>query len=144
SPLANHGGKLYNLPFNMNTFYQLWGVRTPGEARRKIEEQVNGYITKHPKNLEEQALSLVGPDIYRRFIKGYTEKQWGKSAAELPASIIKRIPLRFTFDNNYFNDRFQGVPIGGYNLLINALLEGIETKTNVDYFGDRPYFDGLA
>lgn len=144
SPLANYKGKLYNLPFNMNTFYQLWGVRTPDEARKKIQEQVNECFTKRPKNLEEQALSLVGLDIYQQLIKGYTEKQWGRAASELPPNIIKRIPLRFTFDNNYFNDCFQGVPMGGYNCLTNALLNGVEIRTETDYLKDRAYFNGLA
>ena len=127
SPIANYKGKLYNLPFNMNTFYQLWGVRTPAEARAKIQEQCREYehIT-HPQNLEEQALKLCGKDIYRQLIKGYTEKQWGRPATELPAFIIRRIPFRFIFDNNYFNDPYQGIPMGGYNRLIGALLENIE------------------
>lgn len=137
-PVANFHGELYNLPFNMNTFSQLWGVRTPDEAKAKIEEQraealvdLNG---REPQNLEEQALMLVGRDIYEKLIKEYTEKQWGRECKDLPAFIIKRLPVRFVFDNNYFNDSYQGIPIGGYNVLINKLLEGIETKNNCDFF----------
>ncbi len=137
SPLANYHGALYNLPFNMNTFHQLWGVRTPAEAKQIIAAQVARAKITNPRNLEEQALSLVGHDIYAKLIKGYTEKQWGRKAAELPAFIIKRLPLRFTYDNNYFNDKYQGIPIGGYNKLVDALLKGIPTKTNVDFFQDR-------
>ena len=139
-PVANYHGELYNLPFNMNTFYQMWGVRTPEEAQTKInnqkleiKEQLKG---RTPANLEEQALLLVGKDIYEKLIKEYTEKQWGRPCTELPAFIIRRLPLRFVFDNNYFNDPYQGIPIGGYNLLINKLLEGAEVKTNCDFFGD--------
>lgn len=145
SPLANFEGRLYNLPFNMNTFYQLWGVRTPAEAQAKIAEQRAKYahITE-PANLEEQALTLYGDDIYRILIKGYTEKQWGRAATELPAFIIRRVPFRFTFDNNYFNDRFQGIPCGGYNALTDALLDGIEVRTGCDYLADRAQFDALA
>ena len=145
SPLANFEGRLYNLPFNMNTFYQLWGVRTPAEAQAKIAEQRAKYahITE-PANLEEQALTLCGDDIYRILIKGYTEKQWGRAATELPAFIIRRVPFRFTFDNNYFNDRFQGIPCGGYNALTDALLNGIEVRTGCDYLADRAQFDALA
>ena len=165
SPVANYKGKLYNLPFNMNTFYQMWGVTTPEEAQAKIDEQKaslnlsqgqddhrtpvpdsaphpsegrgpwqGGRGTQSPKNLEEQAISLVGEDIYRILIKDYTEKQWGRPCTELPAFIIKRLPLRFTFDNNYFNDKYQGIPIGGYNKLIDGLLEGVDTLTGVDFF----------
>ncbi len=127
SPLAYYEGKLYNLPFNMNTFYQLWGVKTPAEAKAKIAEQRKAYeFISEPANLEEQALKLCGKDIYTRLIKGYTEKQWGRPATELPAFIIKRVPFRFIFDNNYFNDAYQGIPKGGYNVLIDALLEGIK------------------
>jgi len=144
SPLANYEGKLYNLPFNMNTFYQLWGTNTPSQAKEVIQKQIDQINISSPSNLEEQALSLVGSDIYEKFIKGYTEKQWGCSATELPASIIKRIPVRFTFDNNYFNDKYQGIPIGGYNVLIDGLLEGIETKTGVDYFKDKNQLDTIA
>lgn len=144
SPLANYKGDLFNLPFNMNTFYQLWKVKTPEEAKAKIAEQISELKIKKPKNLEEQALSLVGRDIYEKFIKGYTEKQWGRKATELPAFIIKRIPIRFNFDNNYFNDKYQGIPIGGYNKLINALLKGIETKTNIDFFKEKESLEKIA
>lgn len=144
SPLAYSKGKLYNLPFNMNTFYQLWGTKTPQEAKEKIEEQIAVYGVENPKNLEEQALSLVGKDIYENFIKEYTEKQWGRKATELPAFIIKRLPIRFTFDNNYFNDKYQGIPVGGYNKLIEGLLQDVEVKTGVDYFSDKETFDKLA
>ena len=145
SPIANYKGKLYNLPFNMNTFYQLWGVRTPEEAIKKIEEQKAefGYI-KEPKNLEEQALILGGKDIYEKLIKGYTEKQWGRPATDIPAFIIKRLPFRFTFDNNYFNDIYQGIPIGGYTLLVEKLLEGIEYKLGVNYLENKEYWDSIA
>lgn len=151
SPVANYRGKLYNLPFNMNTFYQMWGVRIPEEAQLKIEEQKAEAIArmymegvKEPRNLEEQAQLLIGKDIYEKLIKGYTEKQWGRKCTELPAFIIKRLPVRFVFDNNYFNDRYQGIPIGGYNKLIDGLLEGIETRTNVDFFENRSYWESLA
>lgn len=144
SPMANYKGELYNLPFNMNTFYQLWGVKTPNEARAKIQEQVAQLNIKKPKNLEEQALSLVGTDIYEKLIKGYTEKQWGRKATELPAFIIKRLPVRFTFNNNYFNDKYQGIPIGGYNKLIEGLLKGVETKIGVDFFTNRNELDKIA
>ena len=145
SPLASYKGKLYNLPFNMNTFNQLWNVNTPDQAKKKIEEQRRSYqhIIK-PANLEEQALVLCGDDIYNAFVKEYTEKQWGKPATELPAFIIKRIPFRFTFDNNYFNDPYQGIPINGYDMLINNLLEGIEVKTNTNYLENRDFFDNVA
>ena len=137
-PVANFHGELYNLPFNMNTFSQLWGVRTPDEAKAKIEEQRTEVLVdlngREPQNLDEQALLLVGRDIYEKLIKEYTEKQWGRDCKDLPAFIIKRLPVRFVFDNNYFNDSYQGIPIGGYNVLINKLLEGIETKTNCDFF----------
>lgn len=137
SPVAMHGGRLYNLPFNMNTFYQLWGVRTPGDARAKIAEQTAAHATRDPKNLEEQALCLVGRDIYETLIQGYTEKQWGMDARELPAFIIKRIPLRFTFDNNYFTDRYQGIPIGGYTRIIAQMLDGATVLLDTDFFSDR-------
>ena len=141
SPVANYKGKLYNLPFNMNTFHQMWGVKTPEEAKAKIEEQkaeaVAALNGREPKNLEEQALTLVGKDIFYTLIKEYTEKQWGRKCTELPAFIIKRLPLRFVFDNNYFNDRYQGIPIGGYNKLIDGLLEGVECKTDVDFFNSE-------
>ncbi len=140
SPVANYKGKLYNLPFNMNTFYQMWGVTTPDEAMAKIEEQKAEAVAKmkadgvtEPRNLEEQAKTLIGTDIYERLIKGYTEKQWGRKCTELPAFIIKRLPVRLVFDNNYFNDKYQGIPIGGYNKLIDSLLDGIETRTGVDF-----------
>lgn len=145
SPVANYQGKLYNLPFNMNTFYQMWGVTTPEEAEKKLEEQRFEAIEKmqaegiqEPRNLEEQALSLIGKDIYERLIKGYTEKQWGRKCTDLPAFIIKRLPIRLVFDNNYFNDGYQGIPKGGYNKLIEALLEGVETKVSMNFFD---YFD---
>jgi UDP-galactopyranose mutase len=145
APLACYQGKLYNLPFNMNTFYQLWGTRTPAEAQAKIAEQRRKYAhIKTPRNLEEQALKMCGEDIYIRLIKGYTEKQWGRAATELPAFIIKRIPFRFTFDNNYFNDPYQGIPIGGYNRLIDALLRDIEVRTNINYITQRSELAGIA
>lgn len=138
SPVANYKGKLYNLPFNMNTFYQMWGVTTPAEALAKIEEQKADALAalngREPANLEEQALTLVGKDIFEKLIKEYTEKQWGRKCTDLPAFIIKRLPVRLTFDNNYFNDKYQGIPIGGYNKLIDGMLQGIETRTSVDFF----------
>lgn len=144
SPIANYKGKLYNLPFNMNTFYQMWGVTTPEEAAAKIESQRLEAGIVNPKNLEEQAISLIGKDIYYTLIRDYTEKQWGRKATELPAFIIKRLPVRFTFDNNYFNDKYQGIPVGGYTALIEKMLEGVEVRLNTDYFDDKPYFDSLA
>jgi UDP-galactopyranose mutase len=144
SPVANHAGKLYNLPFNMNTFYQLWGAITPEEAQQKIQDQIASLNITEPQNLEEQALKLVGTDIYEKLIKGYTEKQWGRKATELPAFIIKRLPVRFTFDNNYFNDKYQGIPIGGYNKLSAGLLDGIEVRLNTNFFDDPEYFKSLA
>lgn len=144
SPVAFYKDEVYNLPFNMNTFQQLWGVRTPEEAQNKIEEQVKASGIKDPKNLEEQAISLVGIDIYEKLIKGYTEKQWGRKASELPAFIIKRLPVRFTYDNNYFNDKYQGIPIGGYNKLIEGLLDGIEVRLEVDFFAQREEFTQIA
>ncbi|MDK0636337.1 UDP-galactopyranose mutase [Clostridium perfringens] len=144
SPVANYKGELYNLPFNMNTFYQLWGTKTPLEAKQKIEEQKKEARIEEPKNLEQQAISLVGNDIYEKLIKGYTEKQWGKKATELPAFIIKRLPVRFTFDNNYFNDMYQGIPIGGYNIIINKLLEGIKVNLEIDFFRNREKLESLA
>lgn len=145
SPVANYKGKLYNLPFNMNTFYQMWGVTTPEEALAKIEEQkaeaVAALSGREPRNLEEQALVLVGKDIFETLIKEYTEKQWGRKCVELPAFIIKRLPVRLVFDNNYFNDKYQGIPVGGYNKLIDGLLDGVECKTNVDFFQSE-YRDG--
>ena len=148
SPVANYKGKLYNLPFNMNTFYQMWGVTTPEEAQAKIDEQKAQYseelrvkneesgLPNEPHNLEEQAMLLVGKDIYQKLIKGYTEKQWGRKCTELPAFIIKRLPVRLVFDNNYFNDKYQGIPVGGYNRLTDGLLDGIETRTGIDFFTD--------
>ena len=148
SPVANYKGKLYNLPFNMNTFYQMWGVTQPEEAKAIIEEQRRQALAelngREPQNLEEQALSLVGREIYETLIKGYTEKQWGRACDELPAFIIRRLPLRFVFDNNYFNDLYQGIPIGGYNKLIEGLLQGIETRTNCDFFSNRSELTDLA
>jgi UDP-galactopyranose mutase len=144
SPVANYKGKLYNLPFNMNTFYALWGVITPAEAQAKITEQRKEAGIIEPGNLEEQAISLVGKDIYGILIKGYTEKQWGRKCTELPVFIIKRLPVRFTFDNNYFNDTYQGIPIGGYNKLTEGLLNGIETQCNTDFFEHRQYWESSA
>ena len=148
SPVANYKGKLYNLPFNMNTFYQMWGVITPEQAKAKIEEQKAEAVAmlsgREPQNLEEQALTLVGKDIFEKLIKEYTEKQWGRKCTELPAFIIKRLPVRLVFDNNYFNDRYQGIPIGGYNKLVDGLLDGVETKTEVDFFDDRNYWESVA
>lgn len=152
-PVANYKGKLYNLPFNMNTFCQMWGVTTPEEAKAKIEEQKTEAVAAlnggEPRNLEEQALCLVGKDIFRKLIKEYTEKQWGRDCKDLPAFIIKRLPVRMVFDNNYFNDKYQGIPVGGYNKLIDGLLEGVECKTNVDFFHSeynewRKYADKLV
>lgn len=144
SPLANYKDSLYNLPFNMNTFYQLWNIKSPTEAEEKIKNQVKiaGFIK--PKNLEEQAISMVGQEIYEILIKGYTEKQWGRKAIDLPTFIIKRLPVRFTYDNNYFNDKYQGIPIGGYNKLITGLLKNIEVRTGVDFFKNRSELTDLA
>ena len=151
SPIANFKGKQYNLPFNMNTFYQMWGVLTPAEAQAKIEEQRQEALERmkadgvtEPRNLEEQAQLLIGKDIYEILIKGYTEKQWGRKCSELPAFIIKRLPVRFVHDNNYFNDRFQGIPIGGYNKLVDGLLEGVEIKLNTDFFDNRQHWEQVA
>ena len=144
SPVARYKNELYNMPFNMNTFNKLWGVITPKEAKEKIEEQIKESEIRHPSNLEEQAISLVGKDIYEKLIKGYTEKQWGKIACELPSFIIKRIPVRFTYDNNYFNDSYQGIPIGGYTQIIEKMLYGADIRLNADYFSDRVYYDSLA
>ena len=151
SPVANYQGKLYNLPFNMNTFYQMWGVTTPEEARRIIDQQKADTTKKlqemgveEPRNLEEQALMLIGKDIYEKLIKGYTEKQWGRKCCDLPAFIIKRLPVRMVFDNNYFNDKYQGIPIGGYNKLIDGLLKGVETRTNTNFFEDRKHWESIA
>ena len=134
SPIAIYKDELYNLPFNMNTFSKMWGVKTPQEARAKIDEQVEQLHINEPKNLEEQALSLVGTDVYTKLVKGYTEKQWGRECRDLPAFIIRRLPCRFTYDNNYFNDRYQGIPIGGYTKMVARMLEGVEVRLNTDYF----------
>lgn len=151
SPVANYEGKLYNLPFNMNTFYQMWEVITPDAAHAKIKEQrseaeaaMRAAGIMEPHNLEEQALILVGRDIYEKLIKGYTEKQWGRKCSELPAFIIKRLPVRLIFDNNYFNDKYQGIPIGGYNMLINGLLKGVDTQINTDFFQNKEYWMHVA
>ena len=144
SPVANYKGELYNLPFNMNTFYRLWGTKTPEEAKQKIAEQIEYLGITEPKNMEEQALKLVGPDIYEKLIKHYTEKQWGRKATELPAFIIKRLPVRFTYDNNYFNDKYQGIPVGGYNKIVEGLLKGVEVRLNTDFFADREALGALA
>jgi UDP-galactopyranose mutase len=143
-PLASYKGKLYNLPFNMNTFHQLWGVNTPDEAKSIIDEQRKEFEGKEPQNLEEQAISLVGRDVYETLIKGYTEKQWGRKCTELPAFIIRRLPVRFCYNNNYFNDCYQGIPMGGYNKLIEGLLEGVDIRLNVDFFKDRESLTQLA
>jgi UDP-galactopyranose mutase len=144
APIARYKDKIYNLPFNMNTFYALWGVRTPQEAKTKLEQQRIGVDSTGPKNLEEQAMALVGKDIYKILVKGYTEKQWGRSCAELPAFVIKRLPVRFTFDNNYFNDDYQGIPIGGYNKLIGSLLDGVEIRLDADFFENRRRWESMA
>ena len=148
SPVANYRGHLYNLPFNMNTFYQMWRTVTPDEAQTRIDEQraeaAAALCGREPANLEEQALCLVGRDIYEALIKGYTEKQWGRPCNELPAFIIRRLPVRLVFDNNYFNDLYQGIPIGGYNVLIDALLDGCEVRLGTDYLADKAAFDALA
>ncbi len=151
SPIANYKGRQYNLPFNMNTFYQMWGVLTPEEARQKIDEQRQEALARmqddgitEPRNLEEQALLLIGKDIYETLIKGYTEKQWGRKCTDLPAFIIKRLPVRFVHDNNYFSDRFQGIPMGGFNKLIDGLLEGIETRVNINFFDNRQYWENIS
>ena len=151
SPVARYKNELYNLPFNMNTFAQMWGVKTPDEAQKKLDEQKADALASmkaagvsEPRNLEEQALTLIGKDIYEKLIKGYTEKQWGRKCTELPAFIIKRLPVRMVFDNNYFNDTYQGIPIGGYNKLIEGLLDGVETRTGVDYFASKVELDAKA
>lgn len=144
SPVADYRGEIYNLPFNMNTFHAMWGVRTPAQAREKIAAQIREAGITEPKNLEEQAISLVGTDIYEKLVKGYTEKQWGRPCRELPAFIIRRLPVRFTYDNNYFNNRYQGVPDEGYTALIARLLEGCEVRLLTDYLSDRAGFDALA
>lgn len=144
SPIAVYKDETYNLPFNMNTFNKMWGVRTPAEAKAKIEEQKAEYAITEPKNLEEQALTLVGKDVYEKLVKGYTEKQWGRSCTELPAFIIKRLPCRFIYDNNYFNDRYQGIPIGGYTKIVEKLLDGIDVRLNTDYFEFIKQDDNIA
>lgn len=144
SPMANYKGRLYNLPFNMNTFHRMWGVTTPAQAMAKIEAQRKEAGVSAPKNLEEQAISMVGRDIYEVLIKGYTEKQWGRKATELPPFVIKRLPVRFTYDNNYFSDRYQGIPVGGYTEMVRRMLEGVEVRLDTDYLAQRSYFDKLA
>lgn len=144
SPVAIYKDELYNMPFNMNTFNKLWGVKTPAEAKAKIAEQLAEINITKPKNLEEQAIKLVGKDIYEKLVKGYTEKQWGTRATELPTFIIKRLPVRFTYDNNYFNDKYQGIPIGGYTKIIEKMLQGIEVKLNTDFFENREELESLA
>ena len=144
SPIANYHGELYNMPFNMNTFTKLWGVVTPKEAMEKIESQKSILNGKEPQNLEEQAISLVGEDIYRKLVKEYTEKQWGRDCKELPSFIIKRLPVRFTFNNNYFNDPYQGIPIGGYNVIIEKMLEGSDVELGVDYLKEKDKYDSMA
>ena len=144
SPVANYKGELYNLPFNMNTFNKMWGVITPAEAQAKSEEQKAAAHVENPQNLEEQAISLVGTDIYEKLIKGYTEKQWGRPCDQLPAFIIKRLPVRLIYDNNYFNDKYQGIPVGGYTALVEKLLDGIEVRLGVDYLADRETLSALA
>ena len=143
SPVANYKGEMYNMPFNMNTFSKMWNISTPAEAKKIIEEQKK-EITGEPKNLEDQAISLVGREIYEKLVKGYTEKQWGRDCTALPAFIIKRLPVRYTYDNNYFNDLYQGIPIGGYNVIIDRLFEGCDIETGVDYLEKKEYYDGLG
>ena len=143
-PVANYNGEIYNLPFNMNTFNKLWGVITPKEAQDKIEEQKKNANISEPKNLEEQAISLVGTDIYEKLIKGYTEKQWGRSATELPSFIIRRLPVRFSYDNNYFNDLYQGIPVGGYNKIIEKMLDKCDVKLGVDFFENKEELEKIA
>ena len=144
SPVANYKGELYNLPFNMNTFNKMWGVITPQEAAAKIEEQRKEAGITEPKNLEEQAISLVGKDIYEKLIKGYTQKQWGRKCTELPSFIIKRLPVRLTFDNNYFNDLYQGIPMGGYNVIIDKMLDGVEVELGTDYLANKDKYENIA
>ena len=144
SPVANYHGELYNLPFNMNTFNKMWGVVTPAEAAAKIEEQRAAHYTAEPKNLEEQAINLVGTDIYEKLVKHYTEKQWGRPCTELPAFIIKRLPVRFIYDNNYFNALYQGIPVGGYTAMVEKMLEGAEVRLGVDYLADKAAWDAVA
>ncbi len=144
SPVARYKDELYNLPFNMNTFNKMWGVTTPAEAKAKIEEQVNAAGITEPKNLEEQAISLVGTDIYEKLVKGYTGKQWGRPCTELPSFIIKRLPVRFVYDNNYFNDLYQGIPVGGYTTMVEKMLEGVEVRLNTDFFANRKELEDCA
>ena len=144
SPVARYKNELYNLPFNMNTFNKIWGVVTPAEAKQKIEEEKREANITEPKNLEEQAISLIGKTIYEKLVKGYTEKQWGKRATELPSFIIKRLPVRFVYDNNYFNDAYQGIPIGGYTQIVEKMLEGIDVKLNEDFFKNREEYENIA
>lgn len=144
APVANYKGEIYNMPFNMNTFHKLWGVVTPREAKAKIEEQKKACAVEHPKNLEEQAVNLVGTDVYTRLVKGYTEKQWGRRATELPAFIIRRLPVRFTYDNNYFDDNYQGIPMGGYTGMIEGMLEGTEVRLQENFLEKREYYQSLA
>lgn len=144
SPIARYKDEIYNMPFNMNTFNKLWGVITPGQAKKKIEQQIKESGITEPKNLEEQAITLVGRDIYEKLVKGYTQKQWGKRCDELPAFIIKRLPVRFTYDNNYFNDLYQGIPIGGYTQIIEKMLEGIDLRLNCDYFSNKKEMETIA
>ena len=144
APIANYAGRLYNLPFNMNTFYAMWGVKTPAEAEAKIKEQREAASISEPRNLEEQAISLVGSDIYHVLIKGYTEKQWGRSCCDLPVSIIKRLPVRLTYDNNYFNDLYQGIPVDGYTKMVERIFGDIEIRLNTDYFEHKEELDALA
>ena len=143
SPVANYKGEMYNMPFNMNTFSKMWNISTPDQAKAIIEDQKK-EVTGEPRNLEEQAISLVGREIYEKLVKGYTEKQWGRDCTELPAFIIKRLPVRYTYDNNYFNDLYQGIPIGGYNVIIQRLFEGCDIETGVDYLEKKEYYDSLG
>lgn len=143
SPIANYKGEIYNMPFNMNTFSKMWGIRTPEEAKTIIEEQRKA-VPGEPKNLEEQAIKLVGKDIYEKLVKGYTEKQWGRDCSELPSFIIKRLPVRFTYDNNYFNDLYQGIPMGGYNVIIDKMLDGIEVELGTDYLANKDKYENIA
>lgn len=144
SPIANYKGEIYNMPFNMNTFNKMWGVVTPKEAKEKIALQIAENKVEAPKNLEEQAINLVGKDIYEKLVKGYTQKQWGRSCTELPPEIIKRLPVRFTYDNNYFNDLYQGIPVGGYTKIIEKMLEGIEVRLNTDFLENKKEFEEIA
>lgn len=144
SPIANYHGEIYNLPFNMNTFNKMWGVVTPDEAKKKIEQQRKENYVENPQNLEEQAINLVGLDVYNKLIRGYTEKQWGRSCKEIPAFIIRRLPVRFTYDNNYFDDPYQGIPVGGYTGMIKRMIEGIEVRLGTDYLEDKVKWDELA